>query len=171
MSFPYEGDELYCDLVKLVINSEGRYSNHPADPGGPTMFGVAWNYNATILKFMGVKDVRDLTIEQAKQIYYTKYWLSSDAHKVPHKALAYIHFDCAINCGVGAAKGFLERLSEKPWNFTSVGRANLALWIRLYLEYSSFRIVYYTHCKNRKSFLEGWMNRMASVDYKCSLYF
>lgn len=109
MPFEYESDLLYCKIVHFIINAEGSYVNDPNDPGGPTKFGIASYYNGAILKSMGVDDVFDLTLEQAKQIYYTKYWKASKADKIQNARLAYIHTDSAINCGVAQAAVFLTR--------------------------------------------------------------
>lgn len=59
-----------------VLNVEGRkYTNHPADKGGPTKFGITlgslkdWRG-----KNVTAKDVENLTEEEARQIYKARYW-------------------------------------------------------------------------------------------------
>ena len=160
----YTSDKVYCQIVKLVINSEGGYSNNVHDAGGATKFGVAFNFNRALLESMGVKeaDMPNLTYDQACQIYYIKYWLPCKANEIPDLRLAYIHFDSAVNCGVGQALVFLSRLSKNP-KFFEGGNKNQALWMQLVLEYMAIRLNYYTHIKNRKYFLEGWANRLVDV--------
>lgn len=165
MALPFESDSIFCQLIKLVINSEGKFVNHPSDPGGPTMYGVAYNYNVLALKKIGLPnpmDVQRITIDQAKQIYYDKYWLASNGNGIQDIDLAYIHLDAAINCGTGAASMFLSRLSRNPKNFEGHGK-NKVLFMTLFLEYLAHRLHYYTHCKNRKPFIDGWVNRMVDV--------
>lgn len=162
MTQDYTKDPTYCELVKLVLSSEGGYVDNPNDPGGPTKYGIAWNYNREILREMGVKDVHDLTLEQAREIYYHKYWLACHADTIPDKRLAYIHFDTAVNHGVGQSTVFLKRLSHDPSSFEGHGKNN-ALWLGLCLEYVMHRQRFYTRAKNRKVFLEGWMNRLSDV--------
>lgn len=159
MSYPFEQDKIYCELVKLVINAEGKYVNNPKDPGGATKFGVAYNYNQGILKELGVTDMRALTLDQAKQIYYKKYWLASGANFIPDKRLAYIHFDTAVNQGVGFAAKCVFALSAKPSSYEANGK-NEALWFKLLIEYLMLRLKAYNKDRNRKAFLEGWLNRM-----------
>lgn len=163
----YSEDQTYLKVVPLVLNAEAGYVNHPRDPGGPTMRGVAWNYNADYLKatfgFKGPEDIKKLTKEQALRLYYEKYWLPSGAAGITDADLAYIHFDMAVNCGVGAARQTLSKLSLNPKNYDGTGGKNRTVFLQLFLEYLAHRLSFYTHCKNRDAFLEGWVNRMVNV--------
>jgi lysozyme family protein len=165
--FTFKDDSTFCSVIAHVINSEGGYSNDPRDPGGPTMYGVAWNFNGAYLKLhFGMKepsDIKALTLDQAKQLYYDRYWLPSGAHGLTDVDLAYIHLDAAINCGTGQAQLFLKRLSKNPKDFDFTDGKNRTLAMSLFLEYTAQRISFYTHCKARDHFLAGWMNRMADV--------
>ncbi|MBX9667302.1 MAG: hypothetical protein K2X93_06770 [Candidatus Obscuribacterales bacterium] len=163
--YDYESDELYCHLVELVINVEGGYVNDPNDTGGPTKYGIAWNKNVGILQSMGFRnptDIRNLTQEQAKQIYYQKYWITSASNRIKDKHLAFLHFDTAVNCGIGAAAKCLFRLSKDPRYFEGDGK-NLALWFQLSLEYVAHRLHYYTGCKTWAHHGRGWANRLGNV--------
>jgi hypothetical protein len=55
-----------CDFV--VKGLEGPPTNDPQDLGGFTIWGLASKYNPEVTK--------DMTYEQAKQIYRAKYWRS-----------------------------------------------------------------------------------------------
>lgn len=160
--FEFQRDDAFMKIIPKVLNSEGGYVNHPSDPGGPTKYGIAYNYNKQILHSMGINNVRDLTYDQAKQIYYVKYWKPSGAINIRDIDLAYIHFDAAVNCGIEQANLFLARLSHNPLYFEADGK-NLELWFSLWKQYLAQRLSFYTHAKNRKSFLEGWINRMVDV--------
>lgn len=166
-TLPFQADETFCRVIKLIINSEGKYSNNPRDKGGPTMYGVAWNYNAAYLHMhFGMKestDVRNLTLDQAKQLYYDRYWLPSGGPKITDADLGYIHLDAAVNCGTGQAATFLSRLSKDPLHYDGTGGKNRTLFMSLFLEYTAQRLAFYTHCRDRDAFLEGWINRMADV--------
>lgn len=163
----FKTDETFLKVIPLVLNSEGGYVNHSKDPGGPTMRGIAWNYNADYLKnnfgFKGPEDIKKLTADQARQCYYDKYWLASGGGGITDVDLAYIHFDMAVNCGVGAARNTLGKLSLNPKNYDGKGGKNRSLFLQLFLEYVAHRLSYYTHCRNRDAFLEGWVNRMVNV--------
>jgi lysozyme family protein len=164
---PFADDATFLKVIPLVLNSEAGYVNHPSDPGGPTMRGIAWNYNADYLKrafgFKTSADIKRLTADQAKQVYYDKYWRPSGGEGITDVDLAYIHFDMAVNCGVGAARNTLSKLSLNPKNYDGSGGKNRSLFLQLFLEYTAHRLSYYTHCRNRDAFLEGWVNRMVDV--------
>lgn len=161
----YSKDKTFCKIIPLVLHSESGYTNHADDPGGPTMRGIAWNYNQIWLLTHGVTrdTMKDLTKEQAEQCYYERYWLASDADGISDEGLAYLHLDTAVNCGVRKAKEFMRALSVNPKNYDGSGDNNETLFLRLVMEYEIMRFDYYTKCKNRKAFLEGWINRMEFV--------
>lgn len=168
MTKHYKDDAAFCLTYPAVLKVEGGFVDDPADPGGPTNHGIAWNYNADALKAIGITrdTMRKLTKEQALQIYYWKYWLASNADGITDEGLAYIHFDCAVNCGVGAAAGILKKLSVNPKHFDGRGDNNETLFLRLVFEYEIWRFEYYIkNCSKRlkKEYLEGWVNRMIFV--------
>lgn len=167
MNFEYITDHTYLKVIPLVLNSEAGYANLKGDPGGPTMRGIAWNYNAAWLKantnIQTPEDMPKLTKEQALWCYYERYWLPSGAKGLTDVDLAYEHLDAAVNCGVGQAQKFLSRLSINPKAFDFTDGKNRTLAMKLFLEYTIQRLSFYTHCKGRDRFLEGWVNRMVDV--------
>lgn len=97
--------------LAFVLGSEGGYSNHPADRGGATNLGVTQS-TLERARREGVTglpdDVKDLRREQASEIYYALYWLPSKADKMP-EPLCTLHFDAAVNHGVGGAGKLLQK--------------------------------------------------------------
>lgn len=77
------------------------YVNDPDDRGGETKYGVAKTANPDV-------DITNLDWEGAKEIYYNKYWLPAKCDKLPSR-IAILHFDGAVNHGVGRAAKFLQR--------------------------------------------------------------
>lgn len=77
------------------------YVDDPYDNGGETKFGVAKNANPDL-------DITNLTWEQAKAVYYRRYWLNGSCDKLPNR-IAVLHLDGCINHGVGRANKFLQR--------------------------------------------------------------
>lgn len=77
------------------------YTIDPTDRGGETKFGVAQNANPDI-------DVTTLTWEEAKSVYYDRYWIAGKCHLLPNK-LAILHFDGCVNHGIGRASKFLQK--------------------------------------------------------------
>jgi lysozyme family protein len=80
------------------------YVNDPLDHGGETKYGVAKNANPDL-------DITKLDWEAAKRVYFRRYWLSSNCDDISLFAprLAVLHFDGAVNHGVGRAGRFLQR--------------------------------------------------------------
>ena len=77
------------------------YVNDPDDRGGETKFGVAKNANPDL-------NIRALTWDQAKAVYYRRYWLAGKCDQMPGR-VAVLHFDVCVNNGVGRAAIFLQR--------------------------------------------------------------
>lgn len=164
----YKDDPVFCKIIGLVLNSEGGFVDDKDDPGGPTNHGIAWNYNAAWLSKNGItrNTMKSLTVDQAKQCYYERFWLASESDGISDEGLAYIHFDAAVNCGPGQAAKFLERLSVNPKYFDGTGDNNEELFMQLVHEYEAQRIKFYRQdvsAKLRKKYLQGWLNRMAYV--------
>jgi lysozyme family protein len=95
-------------LIDEVIAREGGYSNHPADRGGATRFGIT-EAVARAHGFAG--DMRHLPREEAAAIYRRIYWLRPGFDRVAEHApaLAAELFDTGVNMGPPVAAGFLQR--------------------------------------------------------------
>jgi lysozyme family protein len=96
------------DLIDEVIGREGGYSNHPADRGGPTRWGVT-EAVARAHGFAG--DMRGFPREEAVAVYRRLYWLRPGFDRVAELAprLAAELFDTGVNMGPEVAAGFLQR--------------------------------------------------------------
>jgi lysozyme family protein len=88
----------------LVNNKASRlacgYVNDPSDTGGETKFGIAQNANPDIC-------VATLTLEQAQNVYFIRYWLAAKCDKIA-SPLSLLHFDTSVNMGVGGAAKLLQ---------------------------------------------------------------
>ncbi|WP_339827553.1 glycosyl hydrolase 108 family protein [uncultured Parasphingorhabdus sp.] len=95
-------------LIDEVIKLEGDYSNHPADRGGPTRWGVT---EAVARAHGYAGDMRHFPREDAAAIYKRKYWLRPGFDQIAQHApdIAAQLFDTGINMGTGTASGFLQR--------------------------------------------------------------
>ncbi|SIO07959.1 Predicted Peptidoglycan domain-containing protein [Parasphingorhabdus marina DSM 22363] len=95
-------------IIDNAIAVEGGYSDHPADRGGPTRWGIT----EKIARQKGyVGDMRHLPKSVAKEIYKRRYWSQPGFDRVHAFApdLAVELFDTGINMGPGIATGFLQR--------------------------------------------------------------
>ena len=91
----------FDDIIEQVLNHEGGYVNDPDDPGGETKYGIAKKFNPDV-------DIKNLTKEGAKEIYYEKYWKPSKADQLP-KRMRHIYFDMVVNFGRGGAVRVLQQ--------------------------------------------------------------
>lgn len=85
-----------------VIDNEGKtYTNNPDDHGGPTKFGITMQTLSMWRKMpCSPKDVEDLTLDEAKDIYEAFYWLPLGCDKINNAGVATAVLDYGVNCGV-----------------------------------------------------------------------
>ena len=93
------GDFHRC--IELVLAEEGCLSNHPADPGGLTKYGISKRSYPTL-------DIAALTLDDAKAIYRRDYWQVVHGDQLP-SGLDLLLLDCAINQGPATAIKLLQR--------------------------------------------------------------
>jgi lysozyme family protein len=95
-------------LIEEVIGREGGYSNHPADRGGATRWGVT----EKVARAHGYRgDMRSFPRDEAVAIYRRIYWIRPGFDRVAEHAprIAAELFDTGVNMGPGIASGFLQR--------------------------------------------------------------
>ena len=98
-----------------VLEMEGGYTDDPHDPGGPTNKGILlreladWSgvtLDAVNTETMKAK-LRTIAPETVREIYLTRYWRPAGCAEMP-AGLALMHFDAAVNHGVGTAARILQ---------------------------------------------------------------
>lgn len=95
-------------LIDDLISREGGYSNHPADRGGPTKFGIT----EAVARAHGYTGSMALLPQvEAAAIYRRLYWLRPRFDQVARRAprIASELFDTGANMGPGVAVTFLQR--------------------------------------------------------------
>ena len=96
------------ELIDAVIDREGDYSNHPADRGGATRWGVT----QAVARAHGYDgDMRQFPRDRAVAIYRDIYWRTPGFDRVATRAhaLAAEMFDTGVNMGPAVATAFLQR--------------------------------------------------------------
>lgn len=92
-----------------VVGLEGRYSDHPSDSGGPTMYGIT---EAVARAYGYTGAMRDMPLAVAHEIYKERYWDKLRLDQVCAIAGARVAdeiFDTAVNQGAGVAGKYLQR--------------------------------------------------------------
>jgi hypothetical protein len=103
-------------VIDYVINKhEGGYVADDAGKG-PTKFGINGKANG-----LSDKQVENLTLDQARDIYRKKYWNAIDADKLDPSIRA-MAFDTAVNQGVSKAKSLLEQSGGDVTKFAELRR-------------------------------------------------
>jgi lysozyme family protein len=101
----------YDESLRRLLMHEGGYTNHPADPGGPTNFGITiYDYRKYVKPSATAADVRAMKVEEAKAIYRAKYWDAQRCDELP-AGVDYAVFDYGVNSGIGRAKKVLQRVA------------------------------------------------------------
>jgi lysozyme family protein len=89
---------------KEILGFEGiETTNNPNDKGGLTKFGISQ-------KAFPKVDIRNLTLEGAKKIYFDNYWKTPLLNLDQYDEKTAIElFDIAVNMGVGTAAMTIQR--------------------------------------------------------------
>lgn len=158
--------------LALVKSYEGGWSNHAADPGGLTKWGITIKtLRALGLDFnrdgrVDAADMRAMTPAQAADVYRREYWLAANCPSLP-APLAFLVFDSAVNQGVGRAVRLLQAAVGAAVD-GAFGPATLravnAAWVRdpaaLLAEFQARRAVHYAGLSTFRHFGLGWMRRL-----------
>lgn len=150
------------EAIARVLRHEGDYSDHPADPGGATRFGITERV-ARDFGFRG--DMRDLPIETAKLIYRTLYWDRCQCDQIPSWLAGQV-FDAAVNSGVRQAAIWLQRaVGAQPDG--AIGAKTIACAQRAdpgtaVARFNAHRLQFMTDLPTWPAFSRGWTRRIAS---------
>lgn len=143
--------------MQFVLDAEGGYSNDPNDPGGATMKGITHGEYDKYRQEKGLpaQDVRNISDEEMKDIYYNKYYAPSGAADVKDPKLALAIFDTAVNMGLGGLQNVKSRVSNAGQELT-------------YENFMAKRQDRYDSiiANNPKLgvFRQGWKNRLTNLD-------
>ena len=146
-----------------LLGHEGGYSNHPADPGGQTRYGIT----EAVAREAGYRgDMRELPIDLAKRIYKARYWDAVRAEELP-EAVRYAVFDAAVNSGPRQAIRWLQRAVGVtddgiigPRTLAAVRAADPERLLRLVL---AQRLRFMTDLPTWPTFGRGWARRIADL--------
>ncbi len=140
---PVQGDK-WQRSIAFVLKEEGGLSTDPNDPGNyvdgkfiGTKYGISANAHPGV-------NIVDLTVEQAKDIYFKSYWIPSGASQLPFPMCLAV-MDLAVNGGVGRAK---EALNAEGHDF---------------VKYMAWRIAWYCGIPNFDRYGRAWIKRCSRL--------
>ena len=157
---------MFEEAVKDVLKHEGGYVNDPDDPGGETNMGIS-------KKAYPYLNIKELTEQDVKDIYYKDYWLKAKCDKLPLE-LQHIYFDMVVNMGKSRAVKVLQAsICAKGTKIAvdgGIGPQTIQSALKSGVELDrvrSYRVKYYAHLIYRKPKLEkywfGWYRRALAV--------
>lgn len=97
-------EKKFTEALAYVLHNEGSFSNHSADRGGATKYGIT---HSTLERWRGrkctVSDVQNLNFVEARQIYLAFYWLPLNLFDAVPGNICTALFDAAVLFGVTTA--------------------------------------------------------------------
>jgi len=151
----------------FILKWEGGYVNDPNDPGGETKYGISRRAYPNL-------NIKDLTIEDAKKIYYEDYWLNGHCDRIEFysEKLAFLHFNYCVNTGLKRAAIFLQKAIKRngfdipvdgiigPKTLQSLMECHRELTYEAYHNQAvSFYVKLVQRKRNLRIYLRGWLNR------------
>lgn len=146
-----------------VLGFEGGFSDHPADPGGATRYGIT----EAVAREVGYRgNMRELPLDLAKRIYLERYWKAVRADDLP-AAARYAVFDAAVNSGPGQAIKWLQRAcgvaDDGVIGPKTLAAANALDGQTLKGKLLAQRLRFMSSLTNWPSFSRGWSRRIADL--------
>ena len=151
----------------FTIGHEGGYVNKPEDPGGETKYGIC-------KRDYPKEDIKNLTVDRAKEIYYKNYWLPSYCQELialNFSLTAIVLFDTAINCGCKTSKILLQKaigveadgmIGKQTVNGLKLYK-DLDMCNRLLDRRKEYYDLIITKNKKLETFRKGWYNRINNL--------
>lgn len=162
--------ENFEKALAAVLQHEGGFVNHPADPGGMTNLGVT---KAVWEEWVGhpvdEKAMRALTPAAVAPLYRRKYWERINGDALP-AGVDYACFDAAVNSGPGRAIKWLQGCvgavvdgALGPKTLAAVASADRR---KLIEDYSDTRLTFLKALPTWGTFGTGWGRRVVEVESK-----
>ena len=161
-------DKKFNAAIERVLANEGGYSNDPVDAGGETKFGICKRSYPNL-------DIKNLTIDEAKIIYYRDFWEPHLYAEFASFELAEKVFDLAVNVGSSKAHMLLQRALRAVGNPVKedgvLGKITLAavnasnaneLLAALKSEAAGYYRNIVTKNQSQNKFINGWLKRAYS---------
>lgn len=161
------------EIITEILRAEGwdKYTNHPADRGGPTKWGItlkAWqdyNSNPALSEFA----VQGITEQEARIFYHQKYIIEPGFTNIRSDFLLGCVVDAAVNHGPKRAIKWLQEAAGTKADGVigpkTTEAVNAQPVTQLALKFLAYRIKFYGYLVSRDHsqavFAAGWNNRAA----------
>lgn len=158
----------YDEALRLLLQHEGGYTNHPEDPGGPTNYGITiFDYRKYVKPGATAADVKAMSLDDAKAIYKPKYWDALRCDDLP-AGVDYAVFDYGVNSGISRSAKVLQRIVGVdddgrigPVTLKAVAAVDPKMLVRAI---SDERLTFLHNLRTWPVFGKGWARRVAEAE-------
>jgi lysozyme family protein len=141
-----------------LIGHEGGYVNHPEDPGGETKYGISKRSYPN-------EDIKNLTLDRAKEIYRRDFWAASGCDALPECAKFQV-FDTAVNSGIDRAIKLVQKTvgvkQDGVLGAVTLQAIQAMNASRFVAHFAAHRLEFMVNLPNWQTFSKGWARRIAS---------
>lgn len=153
--------------LSAVLEHEGGWADHPADPGGATNMGITIATFRKWVKRNGTKaDLRRITDAQVAKIYRARYWNKVKGDELP-SGIDYATFDFAVNSGPGRAAKYLQGVlgvaQDGVIGPKTIAAARAADPIKVITDLCDRRMAFLRRLSTWSTFGRGWSSRVLGV--------
>lgn len=153
----------FATAFEKLLKHEGGFSDHSADRGGKTRYGVT----EAVAREAGYRgDMQELPLDLAQRIYKDKYWDAMQAEVLPAD-IRYIVFDGAVNSGITQSAKWLQRAcgvkDDGVIGPQTIRAANSLTSDGLKRRILGQRLRFMATLANWPAFGRGWANRIADL--------
>lgn len=157
-----------------LLEVEGGYVCHPADPGSHTCKGVTLR---TYQQFFGahktVNDLKNIPYGEWQEIMKSGYWDKCNADKIDNQSVAELLVDWCVNSGLVGLRRVQEIVGTKPDGIPgpiTMSMINASNPKTLFDRIMAARKQYYVNIVKKdpakKVFMNGWNNRLSRFEYE-----
>ena len=158
--------ELFEKILPIILEHEGGFSDDLVDLGGATNFGISQ-------RSFPDEDIKNLTIDRAKEIYWEKYWQPMKLDSINDQESALELFDMGVNAGIRNATLIAQKIVKAMPDGILGPKTVFAIndyGTKFVTEYKEARRMYYVDITiNRPAnikFLKGWLRRVYNTKFK-----
>jgi|GEM_PF-262461 len=170
---PISKGETFDSCLTLVLGAEGGFVDDPRDRGGATKYGItqetlaAWRRSRDPGAIVNADHVRELKIEEAKEIYRSRYWNVLRCDDLP-KGVDLLVFDLGVNAGPARSAKILQDVlgveQDGSIGPVTLNGLNTCAPDKIIREFSVKRLEFYRSLEEDfKVFGVGWTNRTKSM--------
>lgn len=161
-------DVNFQQAILVVLRHEGGYVNNPKDPGGETKYGISKRVYPNL-------DIKNLTIDQASNIYYRDWWMHFNYNQITDSSLATKVFDTSVNIGASRSHKMLQTCLQTngfpnivvdgnlgPKSFAAINACNTSTVLTAFRQaQADYYNALVASNPDDQEFLKGWLARAA----------